>query len=448
MIFYITLIVGLVLAWNVCRAMFHPGVALALMWSLYPAEQLLQQGHPIFIQASSVMNFLFTGVCLVAVINGLRLGKYRGWRIPPESTFCIGLFVFAWMTCLWSISQKVTFLHLSNSAPYTIAYILVAPLCLTDEKQLRLAINTTIFMGALILLGHAFSGYGSRGVALMIVAGKVIEGNPLAVASYGGYVGVCALFSVYGRKFSPLVALKIAIFVLSAYVIIKSSSRGQLVALVAVSFIWLPVIAKATLKRSTIVAILGSAVIVFAAIYTYSNLLEGTGRWKAEHLEVASVGRFEMATRLLDYWVDKGPFNWLVGLGNSSSYRIVGFYPHNVPAEVLAEEGLIGFALLAAFVFSVLFRSGKMMFSADVEIESRVNLGILMAIFCFEGILTLKQGSMIGNVGWFSVGMTIGWLGERLKAQARKSKYREFVMKRLLFVPSAEQLAHGRSNVL
>jgi len=117
-------------------------------------------------------------------------------------------------------------------------------------------------------------------------------------------------------------------------------------------------------------------------------------------VEVASVGRFEVVTRLLDYWVDKGPFNWLVGLGNSSSYRIVGFYPHNVPAEVLAEEGLIGFALLAAFVFSVLFRSGKMMFSADVEIESRVNLGILMAIFCFEGILTLKQGSMIGNVGW------------------------------------------------
>lgn len=440
MIVYITIAVGLLLAWYSFRGVFQPGFGLALMWSLYPAEQLLQQGHPIFIKLSAAANILFTGVCVLAVLNSMRLGKYRGWRLPPEGWFCLGLFSFTCMTWLWSISQDITYVHMSSAAPYILAFTLVAPLCATDEKQLRLAINTTIFMGTIILLGHAFSGYGSRGVELIVVAGKTIEGNPLAVASYCGYVGICSLFSVYGRKFSPLIACKVAIFFMSAYVIIRSGSRGQLIALIAVSFIWLPIIARATLKRSTVIAVLGSAVIIGIAIYTYNNFLQGTGRWQQSFVERSTTGRFDVALRLLEYWFDQGPLTWLAGTGSSSSYKIVGFYPHNVPAEVLGEEGLIGFGLFAGFVCSVLFRSGKVMFSENLKTESRVNLGILVAIFCFEGILFLKQSSLLGSVGFFNIGMTIAWLGDRLQVQARKTKRSEYMARRPFLTSPVEQL--------
>lgn len=441
MIFYITIVVGIILVWNAFRSLLQPGVALALMWSLYPAEQLLQQGHAIFIKASSTVNFLFTGVCILAVLNSLRLGKYRGWRVPPEARYCFGIFATAYFSYIWSISPSTSLVHLSAHLPYIIAFILIAPLCITDEKQLRLAINTTVFMGAAILVGHAFSGYGSRGLQLTVVGGEAVEGNPLAVASYGGYVGICALFSVYGRKFSPLVALKVAIFFLAAFVIIKSSTRGQLIALVAVSFVWLPIIARATLKRSTIVAILGSAAIAGIAFYIFNNVLLGTGRWRAVHLDGASSGRLEMAIALLEYWAGEGPLAWLVGTGNSSSYKIVGFYPHNVPVEILAEEGLVGFGFFLAFVFAVMFRSGKMMFSEHLQAESRVNLGILLAMFCFDGILSLKQGSMLNSPQLFGAGMAIGWLGNQLRVSARRSKQSKYRSGRAMLRPPVEQMA-------
>lgn len=443
MIVYITIIVGVFVAWYSFRSVFQPGFALALMWSLYPAEQLLQQGSSIFIRASSAVNLLFTAVTLLAVLNSLRQGKYRGWRLPPEGWYCLGLFSITCMSYLWSISPDGTWIHLSASAPYLVAYILIAPLCATDEKQLKLAITTTVFLGATIMLGHAFSSVGSRGLELGVVAGKVVESNPLAVASYGGFVGICSLFSVYGRKFSPLVAFKVAILFLSAYVINRSGSRGQLIALVVVSFIWLPIIAKATLKRSTIIAVLGSAIIAVGAVYIYNNVLQGTGRWVEEAVNQATVGRYDMALRLLEYWAGQGPLTWLAGTGSSSSYKIVGFYPHNVPAEILAEEGLIGFALFTAFICAVFFRSGRMMFSADLATETRVNFGILLAMFSFECILMLKQSSMLGSVRLFSLGMTIGWLGNKLKVQARKHKYAEHRARMPFLVPPAEQMPRG-----
>ena len=444
MIVYITIFVGLALAWYTARSVFQPGLALALMWSLYPAEQLLQQGHPIFIRASAGVNVLFAAVSILAVLNSLRQGKYKGWRIPPEGWYCLGLFSLAFLSYLWSVSPPTTLIHLKAQAPYLVAFIMIAPLCATDQKQLRLAITTTVFLGAIIMLGHAFSSVGRRGIEIGYVRGEVIEANPLAVASYAGYVGICSLFSIYGRKFSLLVAAKIGILFLSAYVINRSGSRGQLIALVAVSFIWLPVIAKATLKRSTVIAILGSAVILGIAAYTYTNVLQGTGRWQEASVEKSTFGRFDMALRLLEYWVGQGPLTWLAGCGSSSSYEIVGFYPHNVPAEVLAEEGLFGFALFTAFICAVFFRSGKMMFSSNLPIETRVNLGILVAMFCFECILMLKQSSMLGSVRLFSVGMTIGWLGDRLKVRARRHKQAEFHARMPYLMPPADQMSRGR----
>ena len=337
----------------------------------------------------------------------------------------MGLFFFVCLSYLWSVSPENTWKHIEQNLPYLGAFILIMPLCATDAKQLRLVVNTTVILGAIILLGHGFSGYGRRSVILAIEAGKTLEGNPLAVATYSGYVGICALFSIYGRKFSPLIALKGAIFLLAAYVIVRSSSRGQLIALAAVSFLWLPIIARATMKRSTILAFLGAIVIVGAFIYTIDQLKD-TGRWQAAHYETATIGRLEMSMTLLDYWWKKGAGAWLLGLGSSSSYKIVGFYPHNVPAEVLGEEGLIGFSIYLAFIYYVLSRAGKIMFSPMLSTEGRVNLGILLAIFCFEGILTLKQGSLIGNCGWFGVGLTIGWITSQMQADVKRSKREQF----------------------
>ena len=382
-------------------------------------EQILQSGNAVFVQVGSLLNVLFTVICIVAVYSAFQKGKYRGWKVTPEALLCFGLLSLAALSLIWSICPDITIEKGKKSIPYLGAFVLIMPLCATDQKQLRLAINVTIFLGGIILLGQAFATYGRRSIVLQL-GNSDIDTNPLAVASYAGYVGICALFSIYGKKFSPEVAVKIAIFCLGVYVIFKGSVRGQLIALTVVCFIWLPIIAQATFKRSTIFALLGSMVIVGSILYALYQVRE-TGRWQMTQVESATEGRYFMVTSLLEYWSSAGVGAWMLGLGSSSAYDIIGFYPHNVPVEVLAEEGLLGFIIYACFGGVVLRRAGKLMFSKNLEQVTRVNLGILLALFCFDGILSLKQGSLIGSSSWMGMGVTVGWITSRLEKDKRKN---------------------------
>lgn len=382
-------------------------------------EQILQSGNAIFVRVGSLLNIYFAVVCIVAVYSAFQKGKYRNWRIAPEALYCLALLSLAALSFLWSVSPNDTREWGQKSIPYLGAFVLIMPLCATDQKQIRLAITTTVYLGGFIMLGQALATYGRRSIVLEAVGGDV-NTNPLAVASYAGYIAICAVFSIYGKKFSPLIALKLAIFCLAIYVIFKGSSRGQILAVAVVCFIWLPIVAQATMKRSTIFAFLGSIIIVGAILYVL-NEVKDTGRWRADQVELATQGRFLMVTSLLEYWANEGVGAWMLGLGSSSSFKIVGFYPHNIPVEVLAEEGLVGFFIYLCFSFTVLRRAGKLMFSKKLEQESRVNLGILLALFCFEGILTLKQGSLLGSSGWMGMGVTIGWITSRLEKDKRRN---------------------------
>lgn len=437
MLTIINIVLLLALVWLSFRSISQPGIALALIWSMFAFEQLLQFGNSVFLLAGSALNIFFAVLCGLTVANALRTGKIRKIEISREFGFCLGLLVLVACSYLWSINPQDTVKYGKKAAPYLGAFVLIAPFCATDQKQLRLAINTTIWLGAIVMLGFALADFGRRTVAL-VVNNQDVRTNPLAIASYAGYVGICSLFSVYGRKFSPAVAVKIGIFILCAFVIIKSSTRGQLIALTVVCFIWLPIIARASLKRSTVVAFFGAATIASAILYVVYQLKD-SGRWRVEQIEAASDGRFEMATDLLSYWGNSGMGTWIFGLGNSGSYSVVGFYPHNIPVEVLAEEGLIGICLYLGFCVTVLYRASRLMFSTHLKQETRVNLGVLLALFCFEGILTLKQGSLLGSSAWLGAGATIGWITIHLK---RDSK-RNFRNKQNLNYYYSHQYGHG-----
>lgn len=434
----INIVLLLALVWLSFRAISQPGIALALIWSMFAFEQILQFSNSVFLMAGSALNIFFALLCGLTVANALRTGKIQKIEVSREFGFCLGLLTLVACSYLWSINPGDTVTYGKKAAPYLGAFVLIAPFCATDQKQLRLAINTTIWLGAIIMLGFALADFGRRTVTL-VVDNQDIRTNPLAVASYAGYVGICSLFSVYGRKFSPVVGVKIGIFILCAFVIIKSSTRGQLIALTVVCFVWLPIIAKASLKRSTVIAFIASAIIASVILYTVYQLQESSGRWRFDQIESASDGRFNMAFRLLEYWGNSGVGAWIFGLGSSSSYDIVGFYPHNVPVEILAEEGLLGICLYLGFCFAVLFRAGRLIFSEYLEQDTRVNLGVLLALFCFEGILTLKQGSFLGSSPWLGAGATIGWITIHLK---RDSK-RNFRNKQNLNYHHSRQYGHG-----
>ena len=161
----INIVLLLALLWLSAKSIVQPGFALALLWSMYAYEQLILSGNASLVEAGSALNIFFAGICALAVVNGLRTGTIRRLEISKEFGFCLGLLVFVGCSYIWSISPADTVTYGKKAAPYLGAFVLIAPFCATDQKQLRLAINTTIWLGAIIILGFAFADFGRRTVA-------------------------------------------------------------------------------------------------------------------------------------------------------------------------------------------------------------------------------------------------------------------------------------------
>ena len=145
---------------------------------------------------------------------------------------------------------------------------------------MKAAINTTIFFGALVLLGIVLSETGQRGIILQ----EQMESNPLATASYAGFVGICAMFTFYGKTQRSWVRLlKIAIVGLAVFTIVKSGSRGQLVAFVIACFVCFPIAARLTFKRSTVVAFAVAVTITVVSIYLIDRS-QWSARWQLQFI--------------------------------------------------------------------------------------------------------------------------------------------------------------------
>jgi len=66
-----------------------------------------------------------------------------------------------------------------------------------------------------------------------------------------------------------------------------------------------------------------------------------SARWQGGDPQSAVSGRFENAQRILQASTSSA-LTTVFGLGNSSSFHVIGSYPHITGLEVLAEEGLVG----------------------------------------------------------------------------------------------------------
>jgi|GEM_PF-948228 len=402
-------------------AQWNSGLALGLMWAMFSFEQVVMQGNNYFLQRASWINIGITLITASAVLTSLLRGRFREFKMPLHYLPVIGLFGLAFMSRYWSVSKEITDEQIWKYTPYMFAFILIAPLCVQDVGQVNRAISVTIWFGAIVLIAVAFGPFGYRGMVLDQVFGinKKIEGNPLAIADYAGVVTICAVFMLYGRRsgfFGGL--LKIGVTCLALYCIVRSGSRGQLLAAAGTCFLWLPITARLALKKSTAVAlIVGILVTVLGILFVeYSQLSD---RWRWEKLIEAREGRTQMAIDLLYYWANSGVSAWLFGVGLSSSFPIVGFYPHNTPAEVLGEEGLIGLGLFSLFVYMVISDALKILKSKTIDSNVRLVAGILVSLFTFALVLSLKQGSLLSGTDIFCYGLSLGWLRLSLDNQLR-----------------------------
>ena len=424
-IIYIILILLVVLAAGVLG---KPGIAVALAWSMIALESVLQQSNQFLVSNSSVVNFFIAGLVGLTIGWGIIRGKYRKLRIPKQLWLYLILITYCAVSYFWSQSPIDTIDKIKLHLPYIITFCLLVPLCLINAKQLNTAITVLIYFGIVIVIAINLSTIGLRGIVIDSVQGKAIEANPLAAASFSAYVGFASLFSIWGKKlwnFNSLLKLCFVGFCVTA--MYSSGSRGQVIAFVGISAVFLPLIAGVAAKRSTILAIVAIGIATFA-IVIFVEQAELTTRWQYHKMLEDQIGRFDMLKEVMKHWASAGPAAWIFGIGSSSSFKYLNAYPHIVLGETLVEEGIVGFTLLVAII-SITIRQGfRLMSNSILPPEVRVNIGIVFAIFTFNLLLSFKQGSLLSSASSvFCFALIIGWLHSRLLKKNQQGNEQQVV---------------------
>ena len=133
------------------------------------------------------------------------------------------------------------------------------------------------------------------------------------------------------------------------------------------------------------------------------------GRWDEQAAQQDVSGRLKNASFLVRLAYSSSE-TILFGLGNSASYdqRILGIYPHFIPLEIMAEEGLIGFSLYLMIYYCAVRSMLRSFRIVAHDPKERLLIGTLAGLYLFTSILSLKQGSLLLNLEPFMLGIILG----------------------------------------
>ncbi len=394
-------------------AVRRPPVAFGLIVSIYVIEQVIQYHHPYFRTHNTLMNFASFGILLGALTTKWMQRKLFPLTFGPLVVPIAVLVVFSFLTPLWALDKDVTMFHLKSAMPYLVAITFMAPLLINSIDDMRKAFAAIVYIGlpALMLLQFG-AEWGPRSVIL--ADGEFT--SPLIIASLTGYVALTAVFLEVGEgRWWPL--LRVVIAVECLVVAVQTGSRGQVFAL-GMAF-GLTYLIRAKMRLPSLI-VLGLA--LFVATQIAENIIDesvGGERWQAAEIQDDVLNRrLKHAGALLRTWADNPPHRIVLGLGNSAAWsrQTPGLvqYPHVVPLEVLAEEGIFGFVVYVVMlvgVWLVYLRIGGRSRKA-----SRVDAlrHVLLALIIFDFAVSLKQGtllrfvnmlafiSLMGKLEWFT----------------------------------------------
>ena len=398
------LIYAAIMGFVVLAIFRQPAAALGAFLCTYGLEQWAQSTSGFFAERVTLTNYLTVLVLVWALaVRQAKSGTVRP-AMPAVGWATLALFAWAALSLAWTPYGGAVGLWKSN-LPYLVATIVLMPLVVSDARDLRSGLLLTVTVGSAVLLLLLFDT-SWQGRQIVIRDGASIgsvsadNGNPLAVASLGGWVALIALLSNFRGLGRLWQLLRYPIVALGLIVAIKSGSRGQLFALVAAAVLLLPFSRRIRNLPGFAAAAAGIMVVLVLATLVFDVYVgDGSTRWDVENMrETWSSSRLETSKTVLSAWADAGPFAWLAGMGTSASYVSLGAYPHLVMAEVLAELGVIGLALLWVVPVLAFAAFGRHYRRVADDPETRGAISAIAALFLFEVILSFKQGSMLSSV--------------------------------------------------
>jgi hypothetical protein len=369
----------------------YPGAACGYVLAGTALEQCAQAFVPMANAQDTLCNYLTAGAVTVGLVSCIIQDRAT-LRLRSSSLWVLGLLGYCYLTAAWSIFPGTTVTTLNRSVPYLATFVGMAPLLVRSGRDLRHCLTALLFSSlvalALLLL---FAEWGSRGV---LMPGKGWETNPLALAEAAGCLLIVTAFTPLRSKLSPTLryALLALAVVVTALVFLRTASRGQVVASIAATVLF-------SLRQrggGWLILSIGIGSLVLLALLP-DEVARNAQRWDPEQMgEAVDRGRIHEVDKLLTFWSHSNVLHQILGLGHAAAQdpRLLGNYPHVIPAEVLAEEGIFGAVLFAVTILvgsSAHFRGLR-----AAAPDTQQVLAATAALFTFEFVLIWKQGSLLG----------------------------------------------------
>jgi ABC-type multidrug transport system permease subunit len=380
--------------WLLC--FLRPGAACGLALSGFALEQCAQAFVPMLSTYGQLFNYVVASSVIVALARQLMLRGPRVLVVGPAGWATTALLAYTALTLSWSIFPSATEASLLLRLPFVGLFVFLAPHTVQDQRDIEDLFMVVIFGTALALVPLLlFAQWAGRSVYLGST-GEVT--NPLALTQVAGNILIGGALTPMvrqksGRAFLP-VASALALIVLVTF--LRTQSRGQIVAAIAVTAILAAVVRGGRIWL--LIGAIGMIWILGSGLFE-DELATNATRWdRGQMTKDLEEDRVSMAVRLLEYWYDSSPFHQVFGLGHATAQdpRLLGSYPHVVPAEILAEEGIVGAGLYLVCLIVGTFAYVQGL-SGNSNAATRAYLPAFFGLYCFEFLLTLKQGTLTGN---------------------------------------------------
>ncbi len=411
----------LVLAVLAVGVLRRPAVAIPATICLFGLEQWGEASGASLARHNTFTNYAIGVLVLVAVCRRALKGECIVCGLPSVYWLVLGLFAYALSTLAWTSTSPAVMHQWQLAFPYIATFIALTPLLAGRSEDLATAARWLIVIGGAISVAMLFfAAWGRRGIVLN-PAYHFREANPLAIASMSGQVALTVLlFPISRIKLVRWVVMAILAPICLA-VVVRSGSRGQLLgALAAFAIVWPMTRAKGVTLRLLLAPILTGILALIAYISMDYTGVE-VGRWENLHQATSDVdGRLDSALLLLQLSFRDVP-TLVFGLGNSAAFDVYGIYPHVVPVEIAAEEGLVGLGLFAAILFVSARRILGVARLRSLNAQERAGFAALSAGLIFQLVLSLKQGSMLGSPLLFMHAILVARFADLLRARAQRA---------------------------
>jgi hypothetical protein len=382
----------------VIGALRSPAMALCGGFLLFGLKQLGQFSHPWLAVHSSLTNVVIGGAILASLALQVVKGESLKARFTPTTAAVFALYGYALVSLVWVSRMDLSLERWRLAYPYILTMVLMAPLLLKAVEEFRMSLALLTLLGGVLVADFLFFGeWGIRG--LLVYGNNAREGNPLAIAQLGGVVCIASLYVTWPWFQRVSWPLRLLMLVLCLSIILKSGSRGQLIALMLSLLATLPIAFRLTRAKGLALGAV-ALTLIFGTLLYMMETREGysVGRWTSDQAESDVEGRLSMAAALMAHW-SESLVSIVFGLGSSASFdpRVIGFYPHIVVVEVLGEEGVVGLALYLS-VLALSLRSARR--ASRLAVAGSFERGVLAALLAnliFVFITSFKEGSFLGN---------------------------------------------------